>query len=275
MMGKAFAPSHVTGFFYAHGDPDPMRAGSCGCGLALGGGVATTARESDAIEVYVDGASSAAATTRTVIRILADRPVRVESTSAMPIGGGFGASGAGAFSTALAVDQALGLGKTYNELAYAAHVAEVENGTGLGDVAGMTLGGLVIRRAPGAPFALDRIPVAARDIFCVHFGPISTKGVLSDPKAKAAINGSGKRCLKELLRAPSFESFMRLSRAFSVDTGLISPKALDAVEAVESSGGLAAMAMLGDTIFATRPDGLSGFGTIIRSRICLEPAHII
>jgi len=137
---------------------------------------------------------------------LTDKPVHVESDMDVPWEGASAPAAPGAFSTALAVNSALGLGKTYNELAYAAHVAEVKNRTGLGDVAGMTLGGLVVRRAPGTPFALDRIPVETKEIYCVHFGPISTKSVLSDPKEKAAINVAGKQCLKELLKAPTFEN---------------------------------------------------------------------
>lgn len=269
MIGKAFAPAHITGFFYAHEDADPLKMGSCGCGFTLEHGVHTAAWPSGTTDVFIDGTPSEASTTRTVVELLAGRPVHVESDLDLPVGGGFGASGAGAFSTALALNSALGLGKTYNELAYAAHVAEVKNRTGLGDVAGMTLGGLVVRLAPGAPFTLDRIPIAPRDIYYVHFGPISTKSVLSDAKEKALINGAGKKCLKELLKAPTFEQFMRLSREFSVDTGLISPKALDAVEAVEAFDGLAAMAMLGDTVFSTTPDGLAGKGNVIKGRIGL------
>jgi pantoate kinase len=269
MIGKAFAPAHITGFFYAHDDADPLKMGSCGCGFTLEDGVHTDVWPSGTTEVYVDGMPSEASTTRTVIELLTDSHVHVESDMGLPVGGGFGASGAGAFSTALALNQALGLGKTYNELAYAAHVAEVKNKTGLGDVAGMTLGGVVIRKKPGTPYVLDRIPVEAKDIYCVHFGPISTKSVLSDPKEKAAINEAGKKCLKELLREPTFEHFMRLSRRFSVDTGLISKKALDAVETVEAFDGMASMAMLGDTVFSTTPEGLTRYGTVIKSRISL------
>ncbi len=269
MIGRAFAPAHITGFFYIHDDARPLRAGSCGCGFTLEGGVRTTARPSSTTEICVDGVPSEASTTRTVIELLADRPVHVDSDMDVPVGGGFGASGAGAFSTALALNAALGLGKTYNELSYAAHVAEVQNRTGLGDVAGMTLGGVVVRMRPGTPFVLDRIPTGARDIYCVHFGPVSTRSVLADAREKARINEAGKKCLKELLRNPTFERFMRLSRIFSVETGLISAKALDAVEAVEASGGMASMAMLGDTVFSTTPEGLSGLGDVMRSRIGL------
>lgn len=273
MIGRAFAPSHITGFFFAHDDLDPMKMGSCGCGFTLEDGVCSQAWPADSTEILLDGKPSDASTTGAVIELLTDQPVHVESVLSFPVGGGFGASGAGAFSTALALNRALGLNKTYNELSYAAHVAEVKNKTGLGDVAGMTLGGVVVRLKPGTPFALDRIPTAQRDIYCVHFGPISTKSVLSDAAEKARINEAGKKCLKELLRKPTFEEFMRLSREFSVSTGLISAKALDAVEATEAFGGMASMAMLGDTVFSTIPEGLSGFGKVMKSRISLTGAH--
>lgn len=275
MIGKAFAPAHITGFFYVHDDAEPLRMGSCGCGFTLEVGVCTTAWPAGRTEVYIDGKPSEAPTTRTVIELLADRPVHVESELDIPVGGGFGASGAGAFSTALAINDALGLGRTYNELSYIAHVAEVKNMTGLGDVAGMSLGGGIIRLAPGAPFMLDRIPMSARDIYCVYFGPISTKGVLSDAVEKARINESGKRCLNKLLKKPTFEHFMSLSREFSVETGLISERALDAVEAAEAFGGMASMAMLGDTVFSTTPDGLSGLGKVMKSKISLCGARSI
>ncbi|WP_424358090.1 hypothetical protein [Methanocella sp. MCL-LM] len=68
---------------------------------------------------------------------------------------------------------------------------------------------------------------------------------------------------------------MRLSRGFAVDSGLISRRALDAVEAVEAAGGLASMAMLGDTVFSTTADGLAEFGAVKRSRINLTGPVLI
>lgn len=275
MIGRAFAPSHITGFFIVHDDADPLRTGSCGCGLALEDGVYTEVRPSDKTEISLNGQVSEATTTKAVIDMLTDKPVRVDSTLAFPIGGGFGASGAGAFSTALALNEALGLNKTYNELSYAAHVAEVTNRTGLGDVAGMTVGGVVIRLKPGTPFTLDRIPTPKADIYCIHFGPISTKGILSDSKEKSLINKAGLECLKSLLKKPTFTHFMQLSRYFAVSTGLISSKALDAIESVESHGGMASMGMLGDTIFSTIPEGLTEFGEVKKTSISLAGAHLV
>jgi pantoate kinase len=264
---RAFAPGHITGFFVVREGPDPLHTGSCGAGLSIDDGVYTEVSVSDRTRIFLNGTESEATTTRALVDLLTDQPVRVESRLSVPVGGGLGASAAGAVSTALALNQLLGLNKTFNELCYAAHVAEVTSGTGLGDVAGMSNGGIEMRLRPGTPFALDRIPAAPIYIYYVHFGPVSTRGVLSDDREKTLINLSGEECLKALLKKPTFEEFMRLSRGFAVEAGLISARALDAVEAVEATGGLASMAMLGDTVFSTVPDGLKEFGAVKRSRI--------
>jgi pantoate kinase len=272
---KAFAPAHITGFFIAHDDPDPLLMGSCGAGLSLEEGAFTEVFLSDKTEILLNGRPAEASTTSAVIRLLTDKPVRVDTRLSIPVGGGLGASAAGAVSTALALNEVLGLEMSMDELLYAAHIAEVTSCTGLGDVAGMSSGGVEIRRKPGIPFAVDRIPVPPTYIYYVCFGPISTKSVLSDAREKAAINEAGRRCLKLLLEKPTFQELMWLSRSFAVETGLISKRALDAVESVESHGGLASMAMLGDTVFATIPDGLSEFGEVRRAAINMTGPRLV
>ena len=39
MMGSAFAPAHITGFFSVLPNSEPLRAGSLGCGLCLEDGI--------------------------------------------------------------------------------------------------------------------------------------------------------------------------------------------------------------------------------------------
>ena len=272
---RAFAPAHITGFFVIHEDSDPTRTGSCGAGLSIDDGALTEVTLTDSPGIFINGKRDEASTTAAVVRMLTDRPVRVETRLSIPVGGGLGASAAGAVSTALALNELLGLEKTMNELLCVAHVAEVTSGTGLGDVAGMSGGGVEIRRKPGVPFVVDRIPVPQMYIYYVSFGPISTKSVLADAREKAAINAAGRKCLKSLLKKPTFPELMRLSRSFAVETGLISERALDAVEAVESHGGMASMAMLGDTVFATVPDGLEGSGEVRRAAINVTGPRLI
>ena len=170
----------------------------------------------------------------------------------MPFGAGFGASGAGALGCAYALNSHFDLGLTANQAAAVAHEAEVTNRTGLGDVIAQNTGGLVVRLQPGAPGIgrIDRIPVPPLPISYVVRGPISTSEVLSDEKVMKAVNMAGEAALKELLKRPTFTNFMQLSRRFTVQSGLASDWALQAIEAVEAAGGMASMIMLGDAVFA-------------------------
>ncbi|NOR60027.1 MAG: GHMP kinase, partial [Methanosarcinales archaeon] len=169
-----------------------------------------------------------------------------------------------------------GQGLTMEQAAVVAHSAEVVNRTGMGDVAGQYTGGLVIRTAAGAPGVgeVKKVPVDAMEVSWVCLGEISTSSVLDDEKNMERINILGRQALKALLKRPGLEHFMSLSRDFAFETGLVSPGAANAIEAVEAAGGMASMAMLGDTVFALG-DGsaLIEFGPVGSSRIGTTGAH--
>lgn len=273
---SAFAPAHITGFFVIRAHNDPARMGSLGCGVTLESGVTT----------HVDAGGSNGApcpTIESIVSKLATVPCSIRSTSDVPIGAGFGASGAGALSTAFALNRALSLGMTTDQLVEIAHIAEVENRTGLGDVVAQSVGGVVIRRNTGASARLERIRTDEKDVFWVVFGKIATEDVLSDENAVERINSIGRGSLRELLRRPTLENFMNQSKRFAVETGLASDAVADAVCAVEAVGGMASQAMLGDAIFAIDPDGrsdairsaLSEFGSVGGSRISFRGARLI
>jgi len=274
---RASAPAHITGFFAARPDPDPRRAGSVGGGLNLDLSAATTVSRSEETAVLLNGVVSEAPVTRRVVDTLAPSPVRVETELSMPLGSGFGASGAGALSSAYAINGAFGLGLTANAVGEAAHVAEVASGTGLGDVLAQNTGGLVVRLSPGAPGlgVVDRIPVPPLEVELLVRGPLSTKEVLSDAGTMRGVNREGERALRELLKRPTLERFVTLSWEFARRSGLARGWMEDAVEAVESRGGMASMVMLGDAIFALNGgDALAEFGDVIRARVSLGGASL-
>jgi len=213
-----------------------------------------------------------------VTELAANRSVEVHSKIDVPIGCGFGASGAGALSTALALNEALSLNLTYEQATKVAHIAEVENKTGLGDVIAQCYGGLVIRKEPGAPGTgvVDRIPAGDVKIDYVVFGEIITKDILEDVAMRRGINKAGREAMKELLQRPTFDEFIQLSKKFAIETGLLSSKAADAIEAVESMGGKASMVMLGDAVFAVDGRGaLKEFGDVKTSEICHQGARLL
>ncbi len=277
-FARAFAPAHISGIFVVHMKKDARFSGSTGCGICLDDGAVTTVCEAEETTIRINGAVTEAPTTLSAIRLLTSKPVLVETTLNVPVGCGFGASGAGALSAVLALNEALSLNMTLNELAQVAHIAEVKNRTGLGDVTGQTFGGVVIRKKAGAPFIgnIDKIPCSDRTISWVSFGEISTKSVLSDDLKKKRINKAGKYRLKELLKKPTLPNFFMQSSKFAKEIQLMSPKVKDAIEAVEAGGGLASQAMLGDTVFAINDnEALSEFGEVHESRISNSGAHLL
>ncbi|WP_135612919.1 pantoate kinase [Methanococcoides sp. AM1] len=251
-VGRAFAPGHITGFFEIHDDPDPRRKGSTGCGIVLDGGIdAIVTPGEEKTEIFLDGVSVKADTTLSLIGQLVDFPVHVECTSSIPIGCGFGASAAGALSTAYALNDAFSLGLTSNQLVEAVHIAEVSNGSGMGDVEGQYFGGVPIRKAPGCPpyGVLDRVPSPSFEVHCIVLGELSTGSVLNDDGLMSEINSAGRSALRSLLSLPTVTNFMEVSKQFTVKCGLASDRAMDAIEAVGAAGGMASQAMLGDTVF--------------------------
>ncbi|MBC2696801.1 MAG: GHMP kinase [ANME-2 cluster archaeon] len=303
MTLTAFAPAHITGFFAVRPDPDPVKAGSVGCGLCLETGVTarvtigTTGTTDTTDTTDITGTLDTADITGSgaLIRLNGEQidlptveyvvesllraghsRLIVDLTADVPLGYGFGVSGAAALATALAINADQGQGLTMEQAAAVAHSAEVVNRTGMGDVAGQYTGGLVIRTAAGAPGvgAVKKVPVDAMEVSWVCLGEISTSSVLDDEKTMESINILGQRALKALLKRPGLEYFISLSRDFAFDTGLVSSRAADAIEAVEAAGGLASMAMLGDTVFALG-DGsaLMEFGQVGSSRIGTTGAH--
>lgn len=269
-IGKAFTPAHISGIFIINKD----FSGSTGCGICLEHGAFTKACIAQETTVCINGVKTHAKTTLSIIKLLTNLPVHVETSFNIPIGYGFGASGAGALSTALALNEALSLNKTLNELAQLAHVAEVKNLTGLGDVAAQIHGGVVIRKKAGIS-VVDRIPCRNETISWVSFGKISTEAMLSELNTKL-INKAGKLMLKQLLKKPTLENFFIQSCQFAKKLEMMSSKVRDAIEAVEAQGGFASQAMLGDVVFAIKDKGiLSEFGNVQKSRICYAGAHVL
>ena len=256
----AFVPGHVTGFFSAHPHDDPTKAGSRGAGVALADGVHVRVEPGDGVEL--DGTPVEIEAVERVLGALSV-DARVVARSDVPLGSGFGVSGALALGAALAANDAFGCGLSENELVTVAHGAEVQAGTGLGDVVAQARGGFPIRLEPGGPVhgAMDAIPARER-IEYVTFGELSTEDVLAGDTDE--LTAAGRRALSTLVAEPTLETYMRASRRFAREAGLLTPKLVDAITDVSDAGGEASMAMLGETVFALGT-GLSDAGYDARS----------
>jgi pantoate kinase len=249
----AFVPAHVTGFFTAEPDDDPTRAGSTGAGLALSDGVTVRVEPATpgTYEVVLDGEPVDIDAPKGVLRALRVDGARVRARSEVPLASGFGVSGALALGTALCANAVFDRELSENELVTVAHGAEVQAGTGLGDVVAQARGGVPVRLEPGGPQdnVLDGI-VASRRIRVeyVTFGEIPTGSVIEGDAD--ALDDPADEALSRVVREPTLTSFMYASRAFAREAGLLTAPVRRAIDDVSEAGGEAAMAMLGETVFA-------------------------
>ncbi len=263
MRVAAYSPGHITGFFLPCVHHDQLRTGSRGAGMCIDRGVTTTLdvkKGTGRKEFVVNGVPHDAPVMRSALEEIAghqDVDVAAEVTMDLPVSSGFGTSAAGALSAAFALARALG--RSGEEAFAAAHRAELSNGTGLGDVAALTRGGMTFRRIEGLPpfGCIDRL-ADRQDIVAAVVGPmVRTSDVLGDPARRSSIEEVGRECYRVLARSPTPDMFFRTSREFTMRTGLAGPDVKRALEAVEGLGD-ASMIMLGNSVFARGGPGRYG-----------------
>jgi pantoate kinase len=271
MQCSVFAPSHITGFFEIKKHNDPILSGSRGAGVALDNGVETFVelKEGDG-DIHIslnnlppqDGNSI----TNTTIKILhhrfpddfqiQEKDLVINHTTKAPVGAGFGISAACALGTSIGLSKLLELPLTFNQAASFAHHAEIELGSGLGDVIAEVHGGMVLRLKEGAPDTgrVDKIigEPLKEPLYVISrtLGEIETSDIINNQKYIDQINIAGSLLLHKLLKNPNPHEFMRLSRKFAEKTGLMDDEVREIVEVMQEESIGASMAMLGRTAFA-------------------------
>ena len=272
MKCSVFAPSHITGFFEIVDHQQPLKRGSCGAGVALDTGVVTKLQIIDKeyedgfkADVRINGAHDSKNATITfktldlmeknfnISSMICDRTILIDHEMEIPIGAGYGTSAACALGTALAIAKILELDITFNNAASMAHLAEIEMNSGLGDVVAEVNGGITFRLKEGAPgvAVMDKM-ILANDLYVISksLGGIETSKIIGDPIHKKRINTTGRHMLKELLKSPNPETFLKLSKKFAIETRLLSSEVMDLIGILEDETIGASMAMLGNTAFA-------------------------
>jgi pantoate kinase len=220
-------------------------------------GVAVTVRRADEPGVDLDDDAMGMRAVGGVLQAL-DASTQVRGVADLPLGAGFGVSGAMALGAALGVNAAFDRQLSENELVTIAHGAEVQAGTGLGDVVAQARGGMPVRLEPGGPHenVLDGIPARPR-VEYLSLGELPTDSVVEGDTD--ALTEAGEAALSRVVAEPTVEEFMHAARRFSREADLVTEDVREVVQAVTDAGGQAAMAMLGQTVFALGT-GLSDAG---------------
>ena len=281
-MASAFAPGNISCVFKIIPHTDPARMHSLGMGFTVTEGVQATASEYHQTKVLFNGEDINFPTVRAAVDRLIQNTdttgIKVHLTSPLPLGCGFGLSGAAALATAYALNELIGTQKENEELAMIAHVAEVENRTGLGDVCSQYHGGCLVKLKEGLPLVADELSIPEQPIYYRYFGSIQTSEVLRNSEQTKCINSAADTALDALQRLTNiqpnpelFTACFVVAKQFSVESRLLSDaRVIDTIAQIEAAGGVASMIMLGNGVFSTH-----AFDGATETRLSKNPARLI
>ncbi|BBD73050.1 GHMP kinase [Sulfodiicoccus acidiphilus] len=143
--------------------------------------------------------------------------VRLEVDSAVPLGYGYGLSGALSLAYALAATEIYGVNRW--RALRTAHVAEVLSGNGLGDVLSQfTGGGVVYRKSPGAPGVgeAEPVPVEWSPVYSVPLQRIPTRIILEG-------GANAEFLIRKFLEERTLAAFFRMAAEFNSSLGFPPP----------------------------------------------------
>jgi pantoate kinase len=284
MQCSVFTPSHITGFFEIKRHNEAVLTGSRGAGVTLDEGVLTRVMVEEGegkLRIMVNGQvqNNQRFISEIVRDLLENRSsnlnlarfdINIEHEHKVPIGSGFGVSAACALGASLGIVSCLKLPMTFNQACEVAHQAELQLGSGLGDVMGEAQGGIVLRLKEGPPGwgQADRIMID-KELYVISrtLGEIETADIINSPQSQAIINQAGSKLLELLLKNPTPTQFMHLSRRFADETRLMDEELKEIVEIMDEESLGASMAMLGQTAFAISSEPDSSIEKTLVSRI--------
>ncbi|SVA84670.1 uncharacterized protein METZ01_LOCUS137524 [marine metagenome] len=183
----------------------------------------------------------------------------------LPLGSGFGISGASALAACMELEKNLDL------CVKAAHQAEVEFRTGLGDVIAIAesihtniFPSIVVRQTPGYGGETQSFPIGEKFAVCISGVGRDTSEIITDKKWIEIINSAA---LGIQISKPNIRSSIKIGRLFTEKSGLVNDNISHILDEMPI-GSVSSVAHLGTSIVATSEDmttlveKLSEFGKV-------------
>ena len=288
-MSKYWVASHITGVFTIHTEHhDPLYRGSKGAGFSISRGITTSVENSDDKKnhIYFDEVEvkkEKANVTNNVLNQFqallksksdSDYGISIHHNFEIPLSCGFGASASGALGCAFALKEFLDLDISDKYLYGIAHVAEVNEGGGLGDVLALYQGGWEMRIKEGAPFIgkAENIITNGYKVATLSLGEISTRSIIMNPNWKEKINSVGSVLLENLKAEPTIKNFATVSQQFSITSFLATPEIIELMKYTENENIFVGQLMIGNGIFLLYKDisDLPNLENLNREEICFS-----
>jgi len=255
----SFAPGHVSLTFAVWPDEDPLKMGSTGIGLVLPQGVhcAVVDENSESSEnvVICSGKQIKDPVTLRALELIGfgNKGLTIYLRRDLPLGFGLGISGSSALAACLELE------KDFEKSVKAAHQAEVEYKTGLGDVMAISASlkenifpSIVIRESPGYGGEVITYPVKDKMVICLSGLGRDTSQILNNSEWTEIINTAS---LGIQLTNINLRTAIKTGRLFTEKAGLMNENLSEILEQVPM-GAVASVAHLGTSIVATSDDVL-------------------
>lgn len=252
---QVYCPASISLIFKVHPDQNPLKMGSTGVGFTVDKGVTATAALSDKTIIKFNGEKIVFPTVLSVVRELTSQTVSIDIRSSLPLGSGFGLSGASALSTAFAINKLLELNKSKKELIEIAYKSEVVNRTGLGTVATQTLGGFLLKKTPGLKPKFSRLPFIGRKIYAIFFSKKETPKLLKNKTKVELINKVADKYLTKIKESQpkSLDNFFDIAYLFAKQSRLIEDEKIQQlIDRLRANNQHATITMLGNVVLATK-----------------------
>ncbi|HHN81308.1 MAG TPA: hypothetical protein ENN11_01645 [Methanomicrobia archaeon] len=256
MHNSTFVPGSITAFFAVQDGPSFRGKGSVGASICLSDGVSTTVHARSASHTSFSHRTNGVECSlpvgdhvcqRLLAHLCGPLNVSVTHDTSLPIGAGYGVSGATALGTARCLTP---LCNDPPDPLTVALDAEVRTGGGYGDVIAQHEGGVCIRTRPCSTTGIIPIDAHGLNVVSVSFGPLDTGAVLSDDALIRRISSVGSQSLAALTDSPSVECLMSCASHFTRRTGMATERVNKAIRAIDHTHDLpGAMVMLGDGAF--------------------------
>ena len=267
----SFAPGHISLTFAIWPDSDLLSMGSTGVGIVLPQGVhCAVVKEQSEIKhnvVVREGTLVEDPVTLRALELLgfANKGLTVYLRHDLPLGSGFGISGASALAACMELEKNLDL------CVKAAHQAEVEFRTGLGDVIAIAesiqtniFPSIVVRQTPGYGGETQSFPIGEKFAVCISGVGRDTSEIITDEKWIEIINSAA---LGIQISKPNIRSSIKIGRLFTEKSGLVNDNLSHILDEMPI-GSVSSVAHLGTSIVATSEDmttlveKLSEFGKV-------------
>lgn len=253
----SFAPAHISLTFAVWPDDDLLSMGSTGIGIVLSQGVhCAVVKESSRTEKNIVIRKNKEVTDEVILRAVellghGGRGLTIYLRHDLPLGSGFGISGASALAACLELEKDIDL------CVKAAHQAEVEFRTGLGDVVSIaesirqtTFPAIVVRKTPGVVGKIDCHPIKDKFVVCISGTGRDTSKIISDERWIEIINSAA---LGIHLKNPTLRSALKAGRLFTEKSGLIDHNISEILDRIPI-GAVSSVAHLGTSIISTSDD---------------------